>query len=216
MDENNNGSAIKLLVDALSSTLKNLSDKISSFQPILSQITQTTDNGAKEINEILHDIKTLERTFNDLCKDFYSRTDVITKNVELFHIKMEELIKNVEQLTIELSDLFEDKVEIINKLFNEKTTELGNMLETKTEPLNKSVSELESQLKKTTTDVIVKINDVSKNIRPIGKVISFITKPIGFLIFVIGLIIASITITNCVSSITDYLHKSQKTYQTDK
>jgi hypothetical protein len=45
---------------------------------------------------------------------------------------MEELIKNVEQLTIELSDLFEDKVEIINKLFNEKTTELGNMLETKT------------------------------------------------------------------------------------
>lgn len=208
MDENNNSSAIRLLVDALSTTLKNLSDKISSFQPILSQINNNTDSGYKEIDRILHDLEKLETTFNSLCEDFYDRTDLIIKNVETFNNKFEHMVDSIDNLTDNLTELFAEKTNVINETFQEKTIELGNMLTDKTQKLSNTLNTLTSNSQNATAGLVSKMNDVLKSVKPIGRVITFITKPIGFLIFVIGLVIASITITNCVSNITEYLSKT--------
>lgn len=228
MDENNNSSAIRLLVDALSTTLKSLSDKISSFQPILSQISQTTDNGGKEISEILHDIRNLEKTFNNLCIDFYNRTDTIIKNVEIFHTRIENVVNSVDGLTDELGGVFIEKTDDLNELFNKKTKELGDMLETETEKLHNNLNnsldlktknlandleKLTKQSQQTTKDLVLKMNDIQKNIKPIGKFVTFVSKPYGFLVFIIGMIIASITITNCISGLTDYIEKTRQSYQ---
>jgi methyl-accepting chemotaxis protein len=213
MDENNNSSAIRLLVDALSKTLQSLSDKISSFQPILTQISQSTNTGCLEINQILYDIKNIEKTFDALCKDFYDRTDSIIRNIDVSHNKIENVVSEFDKATIKVNELFKERSDDISQLLSQKTSILNDSLDEKTKELVNVITTLNSSIQTSTKDLISKINDVSKNVRPVSKFFNYISKPIGLLIFIFSLLIASVTITNVTSATMSYFKTTMDNYQ---
>ena len=91
MDDNQNSSTIKLLVDAISRSLQAISDKISNYQPVLNQLDQNIDKELSEINKILFDTQSMSKILDSTIDDFYKRTDIIISNIKELSLKIDNL-----------------------------------------------------------------------------------------------------------------------------
>ena len=181
MEDNQNSSVVKVLVDVLSASLQNLSEKINSIQPILSNVNSNIDKQITEINKILFDTQSISKSLDTSISDFYTRTNAISENLNNIKTKIEELSR--------IDSAIDSTIEKFNVEFTKFTDELNNALI----QVNGSISELK------------------KEIQPVIKLANWITTPIGIIIFIVGLIFASITIVNGVRSVVEYFHTATQT-----
>ena len=191
MEDNQNSSVVKVLVDVLSASLQNLSEKINSIQPILSNVNSNIDKQITEINKILFDTQSISKSLDTSIADFYTRTNAISENLNNIKIKIEELSR------------IDSTIEKFNVEFKKFTDELNNTLI----QVNFSISELKKEIQ----PVNCSISELKKEIQPVIKLANWITTPIGIIIFIVGLIFASITIVNGVRSVVEYFHTTTQT-----
>lgn len=193
-------SVIKLLVDAVSDKLQNLSEKINVYIPILNQISKTTDNGLAEINKILFETQSLTKTLSGTLSDFYDRTDSILRKTESMLEKvnsMNETIRNAE-ITDAHEDIKDGIYEVVNTLDSSK------------------IKTIHSDIMKELSEIKTLAIQSNNSVEPISKFSKMVSKPVGLLVFVISLIIASYTITNCVSKFVEYVGDSHKNMQSSE
>ena len=91
MDNNQHSTTVKILVDVLSASLQNLSEKINSINPILSNVNNNLDKQITEINKIVFDTQSISKLLNTAVSDFYDRTNSLTENINLIKLKIESL-----------------------------------------------------------------------------------------------------------------------------
>ena len=131
MEDNQNSSAVKVLVDVLSASLQNLSEKINSIQPILNNVNSNVDKQFTEINKILFDTQSISKSLDTSVSDFYTRTNTIIENLNYIKTKLDKLS--------EIDNTIE-KCNIESKKFID---ELNNALS----QANCSISDLKTEIK---------------------------------------------------------------------
>ena len=187
MEGNQDSSAVKVLVDVLSASLQNLSDKINSINPILNNVNNNLDKQIAEINKIIFDTQSISKLLDVSVGDFYKRTDDIIENIKLIKLKLESLS------TIDSN---------IEKSKQETKTYIDS--------LNTSINTLNTTLTQA-------LNQLSKDINPVSRLSHWLTKPIGIIAFAISLILASMAIVNGFNSVLEYFgttkHNTTQVYQ---
>ena len=91
MEGNQDSSTVKALVDVLSASLQNLSEKINSINPILSNVNNNLDKQIADINKILFDTQSISKSLDTTVSDFYKRTDNIIENINFIKTKLETI-----------------------------------------------------------------------------------------------------------------------------
>ena len=181
MDDNQNSSTVKVLVDVLSASLQNLSEKINNIQPVLNNANTNLDKQFTEINKILFDTQSISKLLDTSISDFYNKFNAIVENLNLIKTKLDSLSQldnTLEKCKIESKEFIKD--------------------------LNNSISKLNTSLSSSVSGINTSISNLKTEIHPVIKLSNWITKPIGILIFIIGLIFASMTIINGIKTITEY------------
>lgn len=130
MEDNQNSSVVKVLVDVLSASLQNLSEKINSIQPILSNVNSNIDKQITEINKILFDTQSISKSLDTSISDFYTRTNAISENLNIIKTKIDELSR------------IDSTIEKINVEFKKFSDELNNTLI----QVNCSISDLKKEV----------------------------------------------------------------------
>lgn len=111
MQGNQDSSAVKVLVDVLSASLQNLSEKINSINPILNNVNNNLDKQIAEINKIIFDTQSISKLLDTTSNDFYKRTDDILENIRTIKLKLE----NINTINDNIND-------IKNSIINVNTT----------------------------------------------------------------------------------------------
>lgn len=151
MDDNQNSSTVKILVDVLSASLQNLSEKINNIQPVLNNVSNNLDKQITAINKIVFDTQSISKLLDTSVSDFYDRTNKITENLSLIKTKLEALSQ------------IDTTIEKCNTESKSFVTEIKSVISN----LNKSIENLKSEVK----PVIKLSNWITK---PIGIIIFII------------------------------------------
>jgi len=128
MDDNQQSNTVKVLVDVLSASLQNLSDKINSINPVLNNVNINLDKELSEINKILFDTQSISKILDVSIGDFYKRFDLIQENIKLIQIKLEN-VSDIDNIIEKYKkDIEEDYKNLIKSLetINASILELKN------------------------------------------------------------------------------------------
>lgn len=121
MDNNQQSTTVKILVDVLSASLQNLSEKINSIQPVLNNVSSSLDKQITEINKIVFDTQSISKLLDTSVSDFYDRTNKILENLNLIKMKMEDLSQiddTIEKCNVESKKFIEQLNSVISNLNN--------------------------------------------------------------------------------------------------
>lgn len=102
--DNYNQQTIPVLIDVLTNYLKNLSDKISSFSPILDNIQSTLGKNSQDIHDLKTQIDNLKNAFDsikeiekdiDRLKQITNEITTINKKIDTAQSSLDNMSKKV-------------------------------------------------------------------------------------------------------------------------
>lgn len=120
--DNYNQQTITVLIDVLTNYLKNLTDKISSFSPILDNIQSTLGKNSQDIHDLktqVENLKTAFQSIKDIEKDL-DHLKSITESINEINKKIETANSNLDNMN--------QKVSPVAKLANMIATPMGTAL----------------------------------------------------------------------------------------
>lgn len=108
MNVNDNSTTIKILIDVVSDKLQVLSDKINNYHSLVNgSLTTSTANisdQTKQINDIVYEIKTINKTLSENLDNFYDRTDKLLENTKDTNTSCGNITKKIDGVQNSLID----------------------------------------------------------------------------------------------------------------
>ena len=95
--EDNQNSTIRILVDALTKSLNELSQKITNYKPVLDRIGTQTDAEFLEVKDVINQSQNLIKNIDVLTGSFFERSDIIIKQLSDLDIKISSAIKTLDE-----------------------------------------------------------------------------------------------------------------------
>ena len=95
--EDNQNSTIRILVDALTKSLNELSQKITNYKPVLDRIGTQTDAEFIEIKDIINHSQNIIKNLDILTGSFFERSDTIIKQLNDLDTKISTAIKTLDE-----------------------------------------------------------------------------------------------------------------------
>ena len=95
--EDNQNSTIRILVDALTKSLNELSQRITNYKPVLDRIGTQTDAEFIEIKDIINHSQNIIKNLDILTGSFFERSDTIIKQLNDINTKIDDAIKTLDE-----------------------------------------------------------------------------------------------------------------------
>lgn len=95
--EDNQNSTIRILVDALTKSLNELSQKITNYKPVLDRIGTQTDAEFIEIKDIINHSQNIIKNLDILTGSFFERSDTIIRQLNDVNTKIDTAIKTLDE-----------------------------------------------------------------------------------------------------------------------
>ena len=95
--EDNQNSTIRILVDALTKSLNELSQRITNYKPVLDRIGTQTDAEFIEIKDIINHSQNIIKNLDILTGSFFERSDTIIKQLSDINTKIDDAIKTLDE-----------------------------------------------------------------------------------------------------------------------
>jgi len=100
--EDNQNSTIRILVDALTKSLNELSQKITNYKPVLDRIGTQTDAEFLEIKDIINQTQNITKNLDIVIKSWFERSDTIIKDINELSKTITDLDKKVDKAILTL------------------------------------------------------------------------------------------------------------------